>query len=113
MIVLGIFQSKKIKTKIKNISAAGLGLVYISLSWALMISLYLTQVIKSTQIQPNSNPQIEVIHNISKPWIIPLAIISSIWINDTMAYIVGSIIGKTQLSTISPKKTWEGTMGRQ
>lgn len=42
---------------------------------------------------------------------IPLAIIFSIWINDTMAYIVGSVIGKTPLSNISPKKTWEGTVG--
>jgi phosphatidate cytidylyltransferase len=38
-------------------------------------------------------------------------IIGSIWINDTMAYIVGSLIGKTSLSRISPKKTWEGTIG--
>jgi phosphatidate cytidylyltransferase len=38
-------------------------------------------------------------------------IIGSIWINDTMAYIVGSIIGRTPLSAISPKKTWEGTIG--
>jgi phosphatidate cytidylyltransferase len=28
-----------------------------------------------------------------------------------MAYIVGSFIGKTPLSPISPKKTWEGTIG--
>jgi phosphatidate cytidylyltransferase len=28
-----------------------------------------------------------------------------------MAYIVGSLIGKTPLSKISPKKTWEGTIG--
>ena len=28
-----------------------------------------------------------------------------------MAYIVGSMIGKTPLSPISPKKTWEGTVG--
>lgn len=28
-----------------------------------------------------------------------------------MAYIVGSLIGKTPLSAISPKKTWEGTIG--
>ena len=28
-----------------------------------------------------------------------------------MAYIVGSVIGKTPLSSISPKKTWEGTIG--
>ncbi len=41
----------------------------------------------------------------------PCAIIFSIWINDTMAYIVGSMIGKTPFSKISPKKTWEGTIG--
>ena len=43
--------------------------------------------------------------------LIPCAIIFSLWINDTMAYIVGSLIGKTPLSSISPKKTWEGTIG--
>lgn len=43
--------------------------------------------------------------------LIPIAIIFSIWINDTMAYIVGSLIGKTPFSKISPKKTWEGTAG--
>ena len=43
--------------------------------------------------------------------LLPCVIIFSIWINDTMAYIVGSFIGKTPLSKISPKKTWEGTIG--
>ena len=43
--------------------------------------------------------------------IFPAAIFFSIWINDTMAYIVGSFIGKTPFSKISPKKTWEGTIG--
>jgi phosphatidate cytidylyltransferase len=43
--------------------------------------------------------------------ILPLGLISCIWINDTMAYIVGSFIGKTPFSQISPKKTWEGTIG--
>ncbi|MEO6838392.1 MAG: phosphatidate cytidylyltransferase [Ginsengibacter sp.] len=43
--------------------------------------------------------------------ILPCGIIFSIWINDTMAYIVGSFIGKNPLSKISPKKTWEGTIG--
>ena len=28
-----------------------------------------------------------------------------------MAYLVGSVIGKTPFSKISPKKTWEGTAG--
>jgi phosphatidate cytidylyltransferase len=43
-------------------------------------------------------------------WLV-LQLIISIWINDTMAYIVGSLIGKTPFSKISPKKTWEGTIG--
>jgi len=43
--------------------------------------------------------------------VIPLALIFSLWVNDTMAYIVGSLIGKTRMSRISPKKTWEGTIG--
>jgi phosphatidate cytidylyltransferase len=43
--------------------------------------------------------------------ILPCGIIFSIWINDTMAYLVGSFIGKNPLSKISPKKTWEGTIG--
>jgi phosphatidate cytidylyltransferase len=42
---------------------------------------------------------------------LPVALIAMIWINDTMAYIVGSFIGKTPFSPISPKKTWEGTAG--
>lgn len=42
---------------------------------------------------------------------IPLILILCIWMNDTMAYIVGSFIGKTPFSKISPKKTWEGTIG--
>lgn len=34
------------------------------------------------------------------------------WTNDTMAYFVGSLIGKRPFfSRISPKKTWEGTLG--
>jgi len=44
-------------------------------------------------------------------WVLPMIIIASIWVNDTMAYFVGSLIGKTPLSPISPKKTWEGTIG--
>jgi phosphatidate cytidylyltransferase len=42
---------------------------------------------------------------------IPVIIVFSIWVNDTMAYLVGSVIGRTPFSTISPKKTWEGTIG--
>ena len=35
-----------------------------------------------------------------------------IWANDTFAYLTGRLIGKTKLfERISPKKTWEGTIG--
>jgi phosphatidate cytidylyltransferase len=34
------------------------------------------------------------------------------WTNDTMQYVVGSQIGKTPFfARVSPKKTWEGTLG--
>jgi phosphatidate cytidylyltransferase len=35
-----------------------------------------------------------------------------VWANDSIAYLVGSRVGKTKLfERISPKKTWEGTVG--
>lgn len=76
------------------------GLLYISLSWALMMN------IRSMGIKSFGSFISE-----DKGWIIPMVLIASIWINDTMAYIVGSFIGKTPFSKISPKKTWEGTVG--
>jgi phosphatidate cytidylyltransferase len=48
---------------------------------------------------------------VSLHWSYPLVLILCIWMNDTMAYLVGSFIGKTPFSKISPKKTWEGTAG--
>jgi phosphatidate cytidylyltransferase len=44
-------------------------------------------------------------------WAWPLFLVLCIWTNDTMAYLVGSFIGRTPFSPISPKKTWEGTAG--
>ncbi|MCD6011624.1 MAG: phosphatidate cytidylyltransferase [Flavipsychrobacter sp.] len=43
--------------------------------------------------------------------LLPLVLILMIWSNDTMAYLVGSFFGKHPFSSISPKKTWEGTIG--
>ncbi len=72
---------------LRNIRHSILGLLYISLSFGLLVQM------RWEDLR------------------LPILIIFSIWINDTMAYIVGSLIGKTPLSTISPKKTWEGTIG--
>lgn len=41
-----------------------------------------------------------------------LGVICMIWANDTFAYLTGSQIGRTKLfERISPKKTWEGSLG--
>jgi phosphatidate cytidylyltransferase len=71
------------------------GLLYLSLPFSLMRDLY----IDSPEYFAGPN------------WILPMIIIASIWVNDTMAYFVGSLFGKTPLSAVSPKKTWEGTIG--
>jgi phosphatidate cytidylyltransferase len=80
---------------LKNIAYSIFGLLYISLPLSLLI-----------ELRTHWN---EAQYQLSIT--IPLLIIFSLWINDTMAYIVGSFIGKTPLSKISPKKTWEGTIG--
>ncbi len=80
---------------IKNLGYSFFGLLYISLSLSLMVDL------RNRWTEGNDSLNL----------VIPLLIIFTIWISDTMAYIVGSLIGKTPLSSISPKKTWEGTIG--
>lgn len=45
-------------------------------------------------------------------WHIPFGIFLLIWASDTGAYFAGKAFGRTQLfERISPKKTWEGTVG--
>lgn len=88
------------KPPIRSLLYSLTGLLYISLSWGLMMN------IRSIGMNLSN-----VYGYADKGWIIPVVLIASIWINDTMAYIVGSFIGKTPFSKISPKKTWEGTGG--
>jgi phosphatidate cytidylyltransferase len=88
---------------VKNLAFSAFGLVYISLSWGLMMGL---RTIEDAPIKEGGD-----YFKSDKGWLIPVLIILAIWINDTMQYLVGSFIGKTPFSKISPKKTWEGTIG--
>ena len=99
--LFGIFQKQMMR--VKHFLAMLTGLIYISVCWGLMLDLYS---VVSTFYFPKAPPlPVNVIG------VLPPVIVFTIWINDTMAYIVGSFIGKTPLSSISPKKTWEGTLG--
>ncbi len=80
------------KLNLKNFGHSIFGLLYISLSLALFTNLRF------------------IYFNSKISLILVLMVIASLWINDTMAYLVGSFIGKTPLTKISPKKTWEGTL---
>jgi len=82
-----------------------LGLVYITMPILMLINLgFKAGIYTNDRID-------EITNTIHYDLLFPCVIIFSIWINDTMAYIVGSLIGKTPFSKISPKKTWEGTIG--
>jgi phosphatidate cytidylyltransferase len=84
------------KTYLRNMGYSVLGLIYISISLGFLMNL-------------RTYYSSRVLDDINK--LLVLMIILSLWVNDTMAYLVGSIIGKRPLSKISPKKTWEGTIG--
>jgi phosphatidate cytidylyltransferase len=83
------------KISFNNLLSLFAGFLYISLSWGLMIKL---------------RGRINLYEQTDAGLIIPIVLIATIWVNDTMAYITGSLFGKRPLSPISPKKTWEGTI---
>jgi phosphatidate cytidylyltransferase len=89
------------EVSLKNIGYSLLGLLYISLSWGLMMDLR----------DPGESVVAAKNLSLNAVVLIPLVLVLSLWANDTMAYLVGSWIGKTPFSKISPKKTWEGTLG--
>lgn len=88
---------------LKNIGYSAIGLLYVIIPFGLLIH------IRVNAINIHYTPE-----NVGTVpgWLIPLLLIIFIWINDTMAYIVGSLIGRTPFApAISPKKTIEGTVG--
>lgn len=95
-----ILFSKKLNAKM--IAHSFFGLLYISLSWGLMMKLAFIGEERTTLVEHTWRSYFVLI---------PIFTIGCMWVNDTMAYIVGSLIGKTPFSKISPKKTWEGTIG--
>jgi phosphatidate cytidylyltransferase len=88
--LIGIYLQNTVKP-LAYIAALG-GVFYISFSCGLMIDLFEAP-IGFTSESPAFYASV----------MLPMIILFSIWINDTMAYIVGSLIGKTPLSKISPK----------
>jgi phosphatidate cytidylyltransferase len=116
LLILGIFQKTKIN--LRSFGGAAAGLLYISLSWGLLIDMrsgerfYPLTLIEFIESKQTAIFQLwGAIFIITKNFLVCFTIILTMWINDTMAYIVGSLIGKTPLTKISPKKTWEGTIG--
>jgi phosphatidate cytidylyltransferase len=99
--LLKLIQPKKIQYYLP------LGILYITIPYRMMINFVFEDSISKIAIGTEHLKQ----PSFFMVAIIPCAIIFSIWVNDTMAYIVGSLIGKTPFSKISPKKTWEGTLG--
>lgn len=99
--IIGIFKQPAIP--LKSLGAMALGLLYISFSLALFLHLRLS----NFGILKEGN----TLWGHGNGLYIPIIIILAIWVNDTMAYLVGSAIGKTPFSKISPKKTVEGTAG--
>lgn len=94
MILAADFFSNKLN--IKNIGISLMGIVYIPMGLCLFFQ------IKGMP----SNAYFEHAN-----FYIPLFIVVSVWINDTMAYLVGSMIGRHSITPVSPNKTWEGTIG--
>ena len=105
--IIGSIKNRSLNAK--SWAAAAMGIIYISLSLGLLMDLYHSIVLfyanHLTFWFGSAQAKVHI------GGTIPVLIIFSLWINDTMAYIIGSLIGKTPLSKISPKKTWEGTMG--
>ena len=78
-----------------NIAMSIAGVIYIALPFGLMMYFF--------------DP---VILSGSKHYGIVLGFLLILWLNDTGAYFVGSLVGKHKLfERISPGKTWEGSVG--
>ena len=88
----------KKESPVLNWAFSMLSQLYIALPFALLSALAF-----------HNNPEDS---SVSYNRILPLSIFVFIWLSDTGAYCVGSLIGKHRLfERISPKKSWEGSIG--
>jgi len=93
---------KKDAHPILNISVLVFGVIYTVIPFYLTIDLNLREF---------SDPHLEMSFEAKiMPLVVGMYLL--IWTNDTFAYLTGRLWGKTKLfERISPKKTWEGTIG--
>jgi phosphatidate cytidylyltransferase len=91
------------KTPFSNIGSYFLAIVYIGIPFGLLTEIAFKQSelnLDGAVIQADYFP-----HRV-------LGLLVLVWTNDVGAYLVGSRLGKNKLlERISPKKTWEGTIG--
>jgi phosphatidate cytidylyltransferase len=86
---------RKAKNPILNWAYAIMSQIYVALPFALLSILAISPV-----------------KNGAYNFVLPLSIFVFIWLNDTGAYCVGSMVGKNKLfKRISPNKSWEGSIG--
>ena len=91
---------RKQKNPIQNMAVGTFGLIYLVAPFFLMIYIHhIDQYVISAMA--------------GKPYFPILAgFFVLVWTNDTFAYLTGMLMGKRKLfERISPKKTWEGTIG--
>lgn len=89
----------KKKNPLNNWAYAMMSQIYIALSFAMLNVL----AYHSTEVSP---------YDVQYNPILPLSIFIFTWINDTGAYCTGMLFGKHRLfERISPKKSWEGSIG--
>ncbi len=92
------------KNSIQNWAFSFMSQLYIALPFALLNTL--SFLVKPSEMNPLPMPTIVY------TWIFTLSIFIFLWANDTGAYCIGSLLGKHRLfPRISPKKSWEGTIG--
>lgn len=90
---------------IANIAISLMAQLYVALPFALLHVLAFVVV-------PDNAQGIYPSHRIAYTWVFILSIFIFLWASDTGAYCVGSLLGKHRLfPRISPKKSWEGSIG--